>query len=114
MKPYNCDCVNSDCYSLHKSLPTFPTRRSSDLRLTIAEATTIEKIPVLPISYGDAMPLLRNLGGPVAPERWRGAVGYRKQDRKSTRLNSSHPSTSYAVFCLKKKTSIVNSFINTM
>src|SRR5438876_4333696 len=27
-----------------------------------------------------------------------------KQDRKSTRLNSSHPSTSYAVFCLKKKT----------
>ncbi|HEY6809467.1 MAG TPA: transferrin receptor-like dimerization domain-containing protein [Gemmatimonadales bacterium] len=43
-------------------------------RLTIAEATTIEKIPVLPISYGDAMPLLRNLGGPVAPERWRGAL----------------------------------------
>src|SRR5690348_18021397 len=27
-------------------------------------------------------------------------------DRKSTRLNSSHPSISYAVFCLKKKTSI--------
>src|SRR5690348_18146229 len=27
----------------------------------------------------------------------------RPQDRKSTRLNSSHPSISYAVFCLKKK-----------
>src|SRR5690348_18225658 len=27
-------------------------------------------------------------------------------DRKSTRLNSSHPSTSYAVFCLKKKKTI--------
>src|SRR5690348_18147398 len=27
-------------------------------------------------------------------------------DRKSTRLNSSHPSSSYAVFCLKKKNSI--------
>src|SRR5690348_17577865 len=27
----------------------------------------------------------------------------RQQDRKSTRLNSSHPSISYAVFCLKKK-----------
>src|SRR5438876_7429723 len=27
----------------------------------------------------------------------------RKKDRKSTRLNSSHPSISYAVFCLKKK-----------
>src|SRR5690348_17575065 len=26
-----------------------------------------------------------------------------QQDRKSTRLNSSHPSISYAVFCLKKK-----------
>src|SRR5438876_9754321 len=30
-----------------------------------------------------------------------------KEDRKSTRLNSSHPSISYAVFCLKKKTSWV-------
>src|SRR5690348_18211019 len=30
--------------------------------------------------------------------------GPRGGDRKSTRLNSSHPSTSYAVFCLKKKT----------
>src|SRR5690348_17784176 len=27
-----------------------------------------------------------------------------REDRKSTRLNSSHPSISYAVFCLKKKT----------
>src|SRR4051794_41680275 len=29
--------------------------------------------------------------------------GDRARDRKSTRLNSSHPSISYAVFCLKKK-----------
>src|SRR5690348_17748403 len=29
-----------------------------------------------------------------------------QQDRKSTRLNSSHPSISYAVFCLKKKKKI--------
>src|SRR4051794_41743081 len=35
-------------------------------------------------------------GGPAAE---RGGPG----DRKSTRLNSSHPSISYAVFCLKKK-----------
>src|SRR5690348_17670651 len=33
-------------------------------------------------------------------------VDERGEDRKSTRLNSSHPSISYAVFCLKKKTSI--------
>src|SRR5690348_17439575 len=30
-------------------------------------------------------------------------------DRKSTRLNSSHPSISYAVFCLKKKINLVKS-----
>src|SRR6266581_6939434 len=36
--------------------------------------------------------------GPAAPPR-----GDRGRDRKSTRLNSSHPSISYAVFCLKKK-----------
>src|SRR4051794_41375342 len=30
-------------------------------------------------------------------------VPFDKEDRKSTRLNSSHPSISYAVFCLKKK-----------
>src|SRR2546422_4754881 len=32
------------------------------------------------------------------------ALGYYRQDRKSTRLNSSHGYISYAVFCLKKKT----------
>src|SRR5688500_9615516 len=32
------------------------------------------KIPVLPISYADAQPLLESLGGPVAPEAWRGAL----------------------------------------
>jgi N-acetylated-alpha-linked acidic dipeptidase len=43
-------------------------------RLSIAEAATIAKIPVLPISYADAEPLLAALQGPVAPEHWRGAV----------------------------------------
>src|SRR5690348_17904937 len=32
------------------------------------------------------------------------ALHHLEKDRKSTRLNSSHPSISYAVFCLKKKT----------
>ncbi|MGI8740983.1 MAG: M28 family metallopeptidase [Bryobacteraceae bacterium] len=45
-------------------------------RLAIGEATTLMKIPVTPISYGDATPLLQNLGGPVAPEGWRGALGF--------------------------------------
>jgi len=43
-------------------------------RLAVADAKTITKIPVLPISYGDAQPLLEALGGPLAPEAWRGAL----------------------------------------
>ena len=43
-------------------------------RLDISEAKTLVKIPVLPISWGDALPLLRNLRGRVAPEEWRGAL----------------------------------------
>lgn len=43
-------------------------------RLSIKEAKTITKIPVLPISYGDALPLLSALAGPVVPEPWRGGL----------------------------------------
>lgn len=43
-------------------------------RLDHTEAPTIMKIPVLPISYGDALPLLKALGGQVAPASWRGAL----------------------------------------
>lgn len=43
-------------------------------RLDIKDAKTITKIPVLPISWGDALPLLSALQGPVAPEAWRGAL----------------------------------------
>lgn len=43
-------------------------------RIDRANAPTIMKIPVLPISYGDAQPFLAALGGPVAPEAWRGAL----------------------------------------
>ena len=43
-------------------------------RLAIKDATTLTKIPVLPISYGDALPLLAAIGGPVAPNAWRGAL----------------------------------------
>src|SRR5580700_8156922 len=44
-------------------------------RLAIKDAQTITKIPVLPISYADALPLLSALQGPVAPENWRGGLG---------------------------------------
>jgi N-acetylated-alpha-linked acidic dipeptidase len=43
-------------------------------RLAVKDAKTITKIPVLPISYTDALPLLSALAGPVAPAPWRGAL----------------------------------------
>jgi N-acetylated-alpha-linked acidic dipeptidase len=43
-------------------------------RLPLSEAVTLTKIPVMPISYGDAQPLLAALKGPVAPQAWRGAL----------------------------------------
>ncbi|OOG61603.1 folate hydrolase [Rhodanobacter sp. B04] len=43
-------------------------------RLAIKDAKTILKIPVLPISYADATPLLQSLTGPVAPSGWRGSL----------------------------------------
>jgi len=43
-------------------------------RLAVADAQTITKIPVLPISYADAQPLLAALTGPLAPADWRGAL----------------------------------------
>ncbi len=43
-------------------------------RLDIKNAPTLTKIPVLPISYGDAAPLLSAIAGPVVPEAWRGGL----------------------------------------
>src|ERR1700677_3728228 len=43
-------------------------------RLAISDAKTITKIPVLPMSYGDAEPLLAALEGPVVPAEWRGGL----------------------------------------
>ncbi|HLJ25886.1 MAG TPA: transferrin receptor-like dimerization domain-containing protein [Candidatus Angelobacter sp.] len=43
-------------------------------RLAIKDAATITKIPVLPISYGDAKPLLAAITGPMAPQDFRGAL----------------------------------------
>ena len=43
-------------------------------RLKLDEVKVFTKIPVLPISYNDALPILSSLEGPVAPENWRGAL----------------------------------------
>jgi N-acetylated-alpha-linked acidic dipeptidase len=62
-------------------IPTYPGDPSSPnvgsvpgvAHLPVDKIPTLTKIPVLPISATDAAPLLAALGGPVAPEKWRGA-----------------------------------------
>ena len=53
--------------------PFVGAKKDAD-RNTPEESPTVMKIPVLPISYDNALPLLKAIGGPVAPERWRGAL----------------------------------------
>ena len=61
---------------LYPGDPTTPGYGSTPgaKHLALKDAKTLLKIPVLPISYADATPLLQALGGPVAPESWRGAL----------------------------------------
>src|SRR5207248_11470325 len=58
------------------------------------------------LSLHDALPILTGFPGDELRRRRRArfrALGTLEPDRKSTRLNSSHRTISYAVFCLKKK-----------
>src|SRR2546422_5197094 len=70
------------------------------------EIYTLSLHDALPICFGQSIALDHRKPQPhpeVFHIRWqRCAAG--KEDRKSTRLNSSHGYISYAVFCLKKKT----------
>jgi N-acetylated-alpha-linked acidic dipeptidase len=62
--------------TLYPGDPTTPGW-ASDIgarRLPLSEAKTVMKIPVLPISYADAEPILAQLGGPLTPREWRGAL----------------------------------------
>src|SRR5438874_8231341 len=83
----------------HRALHSFPTRRSSDLHPAILNDRGLE--PALQ-SLANRAPFPVTIVG-VPSNREGGAVGERLEDRKSTRLNSSHVEISYAVFCLKKK-----------
>src|SRR5690606_41054976 len=97
----------------HLDLHSFPTRRSSDLvtdgnadplpgasilikGTTIGTTTDADGRYTIDVPSGDAV-LVFSFIGYVSQEI---PVG---QDRKSTRLNSSHVKISYAVFCLRKK-----------
>src|SRR5207245_11761495 len=76
----------------HRDLFSFPTRRSSDLRKCFRSC------------WVDGFSPRARKSSSLAFQRATAAGQCRhcRQDRKSTRLNSSHGSISYAVFCLKK------------
>src|SRR5688500_20199397 len=85
----------------NRDLPSFPTRRSSDLqearrdhgrRHDVQRVRRVRAVDRVVCRAG----LPARLAGPVEPEGG--------EDRKSTRLNSSHLVISYAVLCLKNKT----------
>src|SRR5206468_12942720 len=93
-------------------LPSFPTRRSSDLLAMQARQqqmnweTWAEGLPPLGMGIGvnTGTVIAGTFGGGGRLEYTvMGDAVNLAQDRKSTRLNSSHDQISYAVFCLKKK-----------
>jgi N-acetylated-alpha-linked acidic dipeptidase len=64
-----------DFASSYPGDPLTPDRGDPNApRMTVSNAPSITKIPTLPISYGDAQPLLAAVSGPLAPEEWRGAL----------------------------------------
>src|SRR5438094_2537672 len=75
-------------YGAHRDLHSFPTRRSSDLLRLQAERQVADLVEEQRAAVGLLEPAEALLD---------------RLDRKSTRLNSSHRTISYAVFCLKKK-----------
>src|SRR5438105_11493623 len=82
------------CSRAHRDLHSFPTRRSSDLPTSPpTRSSSMAACHAGPSRSGRATPL----SVAATPSR------SRSEDRKSTRLNSSHEWISYAVFCLKKK-----------
>src|SRR5437773_8758535 len=86
-----------ECCDNHRGLRSFPTRRSSDLGSGIAGRRVVEFFGP---EHFTALHVFDR--SPLAVEF---AVGRAQETRsESTRLNSSHITTSYAVFCLKKKT----------
>src|SRR5205807_4569208 len=101
------------CLAL-RHLPSFPTRRSSDLPFDHARCNFFKGIKCLGLDWAfiverlpervhhTAQQRLAHGNGKKSAGRF-GPRGEHARDRKSTRLNSSHLVISYAVFCLKKK-----------
>src|SRR5207249_8738708 len=104
--PNLCSCSFFFCQShaTHQAQPSFPTRRSSDLVQVGERLVEQERAGCA----HDGAPQCHPLALPAGQLRRQPVEQHRqaeplRRDRNSTRLNSSHVSISYAVFCLKKK-----------
>src|SRR5690606_41213151 len=86
-------CLFYYCSGAPRDLPSFPTRRSSDLRTSLMKKLGMHDVASL-TRFAIEIGLIESRGR-------NGSLV--SKDRKSTRLNSSHVKISYAVFCLKKK-----------
>src|SRR5437773_9319989 len=86
---YFHDAFFFECSRDHRDLHSFPTRRSSDLESEVLETR----------DGGHRIVRVQRREHEVSCHRGL----HTNEDRKSTRLNSSHITISYAVFCLKKK-----------
>src|SRR5207253_4074710 len=100
-------------YGHQRDLHSFPTRRSSDLNLEALE--TLVRVSGMAVELlSVARPTPKRVSEPAPAATPEAQPSYlptseyaqpttTQEDRKSTRLNSSHVAISYAVFCLKKK-----------
>src|SRR5205807_9060490 len=101
-------------YAHLRALPSFPTRRSSDLQVLLqlrlggtggrcAFGGRVAFVHFPLVAFGLLLPILGHLpiDLPVHGFALGGIAFLFRGDRKSTRLNSSHLVISYAVFCLK-------------
>src|SRR5690349_23521935 len=91
-----------------RHLPSFPTRRSSDLLQTVsAEGNPRYYALIRAVERRTGVPIVLNTSfnenEPIVLKPAEALDCFLRTDRKSTRLNSSHVEISYAVFCLKKK-----------
>src|SRR5437762_3358063 len=105
---------SSACYTDHRSLHSFPTRRSSDLTKATPHdqhKSRPESISVIArivrddnslsgSDYKDNSPLELHQSPLIIEHQQGSSPPLSARDRKSTRLNSSHRCISYAVFCL--------------
>src|SRR5690606_41775850 len=93
------------CGDTLQDLHSFPTRRSSDLDYRAAGENQIGLLNAVVTAFG--LPPQAWITIPIWNSVFLMVILIWIQDRKSTRLNSSHVKISYAVFCLKKKSRII-------